>query len=246
MDALTIAAASGMRSRIESLDMLANNMANTSAPGFKADREFYGLYQSMEAASSPEGTDPSTLPVIERQWTDFSQGSLASTGNPLDLALAGKGFFSVDSPSGRLFTRDGSLRLSPDGYLETQEGFRLRDQDGKPIQLDTSRPIEIGTDGVVRQDSVEIAHLDIVDIKDPGTLAKKGQNYFQLFSADVPTVASQAEVQQGSLESTNFQPAESAVRLVNVMRQFESLQKAMTIGSDMNRRVIEDVARVGQ
>lgn len=245
MDALTIAAASGMRARIESLDMLANNMANASAPGFKADREFYGLYQSAEAANSPEGSDPSTLPVMERQWTDFSQGSLASTGNPLDLALAGKGFFAVDSPSGRLFTRDGSLRLSPDGHLETQAGYKLRDQNGKPIQLDSSRPVDIGTDGVVRQDGIEIARLDIVDVKDPQTLAKKGQNYYQLLSADVPTRTAQAEVQQGRLESANFQTAESAVRLVNVMRQFESLQKAMTIGSDMNRRVIEEVAKVG-
>src|ERR1700739_1081221 len=102
MDPLTSAAASGMRARIESLDMLANNIANSSAPGFKADREFYNIYQSAEAAESPEGTTPSVLPVIERQWTDFTQGSLTPTGNPLDVALAGEGFFVASSPSGRL------------------------------------------------------------------------------------------------------------------------------------------------
>src|ERR1700719_1069785 len=87
MDPLISAAASGIRARLESLDMLANNIANSSAPGFKADREFYGLYLSAEAADSPIGTSPTTLPVIERQWTDFAQGSLMPTGNPLDLAL---------------------------------------------------------------------------------------------------------------------------------------------------------------
>ena len=236
-----------MRSRIESLDMLANNIANASSPGFKADREFYGLYVSAEAAASNDGNDKTTLPVIERQWTDFSQGSLASTGNPLDLALAGKGFFAVNSPAGPLYTRDGGFKLSKDGFLETQDGFRLRNQqDGKPIQVDTSRPVDIATDGVVRQDGAELAHIDIVDIKDPGALAKKGRNYFELLSSDVPTPAKEAEVQQGHIESANFQTAESAVRLVNVMRQFESLQKAMNIGSDMNKRLLEDVARVGQ
>src|SRR5205085_11890958 len=99
---------------------------------------------------------------------------------------------------------------------------------------------------VLRQDGVEVAHLDIIDVKDPQMLAKRGQNYYQLLSTEVPTPAAQVEVQQGRLESANFQTAESAVRLVNVMRQFESLQKAMNIGSDMNRRAIEEVARVGQ
>ena len=235
-----------MRSRIESLDLLANNIANSSAPGFKADREFYGLYVSAEAAGSNDGNDKTTMPVIERQWTDFSQGSLASTGNSLDLALTGKGFFAVNSPSGPLYTRDGGFKLSKDGFLETQDGFRLRNQEGKPIQVDSSKSVEIATDGIVRQDGVELAHIDIVDIKDPSTLAKKGRNYFELLSSDVPTPAAQVEVQQGRIENANFQTAESAVRLVNVMRQFESLQKAMNIGADMNKHVLEDVARVGQ
>ncbi|HET9319988.1 MAG TPA: flagellar hook-basal body complex protein, partial [Bryobacteraceae bacterium] len=91
MDALSIAAASGLRSRMETLDMLANNLANSTTGGFKLDREFYSLYVSSEAqASSP---DPTTVPVIEKQWTDFSQGLLVNTGNNLDVALSGKGFF---------------------------------------------------------------------------------------------------------------------------------------------------------
>ena len=89
MDTLTISAASGMRARMESLDMLANNMANADTNGYKTDREFYNLYVSPEAEAA-EGS-PATLPVIERPWTDFSQGSLRPTGSPLDLALTGKG-----------------------------------------------------------------------------------------------------------------------------------------------------------
>src|ERR1700692_258268 len=117
MDPLTRAAASGIRAGLESLDMLANNIANSSSPGFKADREFYAVYLSAEAADSPGGTNPTTLPVVERQWTDFSQGSLMPTGNPLDLALNGQGFFVVQSANGPVFTRDGSFRLSQPGEL---------------------------------------------------------------------------------------------------------------------------------
>ena len=94
MDPLTSAAASGLQARMDSLDLLANNLSNTSASGYKADREFYSTYLAPEAINSP---DPAVgdSPVVGRQWTDFSQGSLTNTGNPTDLALAGPGFFSV-------------------------------------------------------------------------------------------------------------------------------------------------------
>src|SRR3982075_1318804 len=120
MDQLTATAASGMRSRIESLDLLANNISNISTAGFKSDREFYRLYASADAETQ------STLPNIERSWIAFSQGIVKDTGNPLDVALAGRGFLTADSPTGPLYTRNGSLRLSPAGVLETMDGYPLR------------------------------------------------------------------------------------------------------------------------
>src|SRR5260370_19921922 len=98
MDPLTISAASGMRARLESLDMLANNIANSSAPGFKADREFFGLYLSQEAAESPAGTNPPVLAVIERHWTDFALGSMTPTGSELVSALDVKRLLVSSSP----------------------------------------------------------------------------------------------------------------------------------------------------
>ena len=245
MDPLTSAAASGIRARIESLDMLANNIANSSAPGFKADREFYSLYLSAEAAESPSGTTPETLPVVQREWTDFRQGTLTPTSNPLDLALDGQGFFAADSPSGRIYTRNGSLRLSSTGRLETMDGYAIQGQDGKPIQLDSSRPVEISPEGGVRQDGVEVARIAVVDFKDSSALSKRGNSYFQVDRASLsPLPATQTRIRQGQLEAANSQPAEAAVRLVSVMRQFESLQKALNIATDMNRRAVEEVAKV--
>src|ERR1700687_33361 len=180
MDSLTTAVASGMRSRMESPDLLANNIANASAPGFKADREFFGLYLSQEAAESPAGTNPPVLPVIERNWTDFAQGSMTPTGSPLDLALNGKRFFVANSPSGPVFTRDGSLRFSKDGQLETLDGYSIQGTDGKPIVLDSSKPVEIGPDGMVRQGGQDAGQIAIVDFQDPTALAKRGNNYFRL------------------------------------------------------------------
>jgi flagellar basal-body rod protein FlgF len=243
MDSLTMAAASGMRSRLESLDMLANNLANTSAPGFKADREFYNLYVSDDAAGG-SGQTAVTAPVIEKRWTDFSQGSLTPTSNPLDLAITGQGFFAVTSPAGTLFTRDGSFRLSPQGQLQTQEGYAVRDPLGNPIVLDPAKSTDISTDGTLLQDGVEVGKVNLVDFSNPQSLTKQGQNYFFADNGITPIAASLAEVQQGKLENANFQPAESAVRLITVMRQFESLQKAMSIATDMNKKAVEEVAKV--
>src|SRR3954468_11041188 len=100
MDPLTGIAASGLRARMESLELLANNVANAATGGDKADREFYGLYKSTDADSD------ATMPVIERPWIDQSQGLVHGTGNPLDLALSGRGFFSVEGPRGPLYTRN--------------------------------------------------------------------------------------------------------------------------------------------
>ena len=94
---------------MESLDMLANNIANTDTGGYKTDREFYSLYTSAEAT----GDDPATLPVIEKNYTDYSQGSMRPTSSPLDFGIQGKGFFAVDSPSGVAYTRNGSFHLTP-------------------------------------------------------------------------------------------------------------------------------------
>jgi len=245
MDPLTSAAASGIRSRIESLDMLANNMANASTPGFKADREFYTLYQSAEAADSPAGTTPPVLPVIQRQWTDFAQGSVTPTGNALDVALNGKGFLVAQSPGGTVYTRSGSLRISPRGVLETMDGYAVEGQNGTTIPLDSSKAVDISRDGTVRQDGQDVSQLAVVELADPQSLSKRGSNYFWIdSSATQPAPAAQTEVLQGQLEGANSQPAESAVRLVNIMRQFETLQKAMAIGAEMNKRAIEEVAKV--
>jgi len=246
MDPLTISAASGLRARMESLEMLANNLANAGTSGYKIDREFYSLYFAPEALDAGGAADPGTLPVIERHWTDFSQGTLRPTGNPLDLSIAGRGFFSVTGPAGRLYTRNGNFGLSATGVLETAEGFPVRIVGGGPLQTQSSSPFEVSADGTVQQDGQTLGQLEIVDFSDPGVLIKQGSSYFRPADPSLqPGTAAGFELHQGKLEGSNVASAEAAVRLVGVMRQFEMLQKAVQLGAEMNRRAIEEVARVG-
>lgn len=224
--------------------MLANNIANSSSSGFKADREFYSLYAAPEATSA--ASDPAQLPVIERHWTDFSQGALRMTGNPLDLALNGDGFFAASSPSGAVYTRNGVFHLSPGGELQTQDGYPVLGQDGKSIKLDRSKDVEFGPDGTVRQQGQVVSQLALVQFQDLTKLNKAGHAYFQSSDPDVkPGNAARIKVEQGAAEDANATPAEAAVRLVSVMRQFEMLQKALTLGVEMNRQAFAEVAKVG-
>ena len=241
MDPHTVSAAAGMRSRMESLDMLANNIANASTSGYKVDREFYSLYTAPEAAGVISG--PDTLPVVQQPWTDFSQGELRSTGNPLDLALTGKGFFAVNGAGGPLYTRDGSFRISTAGQMVTAEGYAVRGVDGNPIELSGTGPFEISPDGTVTQDGQTAGQIAVVDFANPALLNKQGHNYFRPADGNV-VAATEYQVQQGRLESSNASSAEGAVRLVSVMRQFEMLQKAAALGSEMNRKAVDEVARV--
>jgi len=240
MDPLTALAASGLRSRMESLDLLANNLANSSSPGFKSDREFYGVYRAMEA-----GDSDTSMPTLDRHWTDFSQGALEPTNSPLDVALSGKGFFAVQGPSGPLYTRNGNFRLSPAGQLVTAEGYPVRGTGGTTLTLGSGRTAEISADGTVQQDGTIIGQLEIVDFTSTAGLGKQGKAYFRNLDPQMNPAAAGATVVQGKLEASNVGSAESAVGLVHVMRQFEILQKAVSMGGEMNRRAIEEVARVG-
>ncbi|MFN7993819.1 MAG: flagellar hook basal-body protein [Bryobacteraceae bacterium] len=240
MDPLTISAASGLRAKMESLEMLANNLANAATDGYKVDREGYSLY------SSSAGDDAFNLPTIERPWTDFSQGTLRSTGNPLHMALAGNGLFAVNGPSGPLYTRNGNFRLNTKGELVTGEGYPVRLTGGGTMQLQSKSPLDVATDGTVRQDGQSLGQIELVSFPKTDGLVKEGSSYFrQADTTAKPVPATGTEVQQGKLESSNAGTPEGAVRLIQVMRQFEMLQRAVTLGNEMGRKTIEEVAKVG-
>lgn len=214
--------------------MLANNIANTGTTGFKADREFYNVYQRQ-------------LPLIENRWTDFSQGSLVPTGNSLDLALTGPGFFALNGSTGVVYTRNGSFRISKTNQLESADGYTLRNvlDQGKPITVDPLQGLAIDKEGNVSQAGQQLGRIQVDRIATAAdAIAKLGNNYFALNPGTGPTPASSTEIVQGQLEQSNVSAADSTMRLVNVMRQFEMMQRALNIGSQMNKEAIQDVARV--
>jgi flagellar basal body rod protein FlgG len=246
MDNLSIAATSGLQSRMVSLDMLANNLANSGTGGFKSDREYYGLYASDESQNSVDGGTGTTLPTVEKQWTDFSPGTLEATSSPLDVALTGKGFFSLTGPTKTLYTRNGSLRILPSGDLGSADGYPIQSPGGGTIHVLPGKTITIMPDGTVEQDGASVGQIGVVNFPSTDSLRKVGNTNFEnTDSKVVPQPMANPGIQQGKIEGSNVQVADAAMRLVGIMRQSEMLQKAIGVSSDMDSKSIQEVARVG-
>jgi len=244
MDGLMTAAASGMRARMESLDLLANNIANQATAGFKADREAYTLYSATDVVDPSLQGDPLESPLIQANWTDFSPGTLQATGDQTHLALDGPGYFRVRGPASELLTRSGAFRINSDSTLVTADGYAVLSAEGQPIQLRPDVPFAISRDGAITQRGAAVGTIQIQEVSDTAALSKHHGTYFQLNRADAAQAATKTGVLQGHLEGANVAGPESSVRLIEVLRQFETLQKAIQISAEMGRRA-DEVARVG-
>ncbi len=247
MDALTSVAAAGMRARLEALDLVANNLANAATPGFKADWEVYSLYlgeDSRLAALSGAGFEQAVAPVLERHRTDPKQGVLVESSNPGDLALSGEGYLLLESPDGLLLTRAGRIRVAPDGRLVSPEGHEFVTVEPRRIRADPARPVVVDKDGQVWQDGAPLGRLRVVEANLDSAARREGL-YFLLDKSSAPSLKpARAELHQGKVEASNVSPAGAGVRLIQVLRQFEALQKAVQLGGEMSRRAVEDVAKV--
>jgi flagellar basal-body rod protein FlgF len=242
MDQISVLAAAGMQSRMQSLDLVANNIANSSTSGYKTDGEFYTLFASEAAGEDASGA--SSVPMIQRQWTDFAQGLLEPTNNPLDFGISGKGFFVVQGPTGPLYTRNGNFRFSTSGALVTSEGYPLLQENGQPFRANTAQPLEVSSDGDISQNGKSIGRINIAEFQNPKDLTKFGSNYFSNSTGQEPVDATGAQIYQGKIEASNVSASHGAVRIVGLSRQFEMMQKAILLSNDMGKKAIEEVAKV--
>jgi flagellar basal-body rod protein FlgF len=251
MDFITTVIAGGLRSRAESLDLAANNIANANTSAYKADREQYQVFV-------PEWVTPGTQeydswaksPELGKSHVNFTQGSLDRTGGPLDLALEGSGFFTVEKDGARFLTRTGSFQLESDGQIRNRDAFKLKllRLDGGPIdpafRLDPQQPVTVKRDGVVSQNGVDLARVSISEALDTQALTREDNSYFAFDTANVRDKRNGFTLQQGMLERSNYDPVSGSVQLINISRQFEMLQRALQLHSEMGRRVGEEIGKV--
>jgi flagellar basal-body rod protein FlgF len=214
---------SRLGAQLRSTQVLANNLANADTPGFRAERAVFAefLQPPRAAGKAAAPGDRGAAYAIDRAtWRDTAAGSIATTGNPFDLALKGDGFFAVETPRGERYTRAGRFALAGDGKLTDAEGNAVLDARGTPIVLGPNDTrIEVRGDGSVHSENGPVGQLRVVRFADPQKLKAEGA---RLFASDEPGVAAERPgVVQGAVEGSNVQPVVEITTLTAQMREFQ-------------------------
>ena len=250
MESGTYAAYTGLLARTQALDTAANNLANAGTTGFRAQRDYFRglLADSTDSYNASQvGEAVNGFGVLGGNHISLSQGQLQTTGNPLDIALDGSGFFAVQTSNGIRYTRDGSFRRSSTGVLETSGGNAVLDAQQRPITIPTgtARIAPDGTISVTTPDgSGVVGKLGMFDFADPSALTPEGISQYAAPSSAVPT-ATTATAVQGSLEGANEDAVHGTMQLILVQRQAEMMQKALSIfNTDFDKVAGEDLGRV--
>ena len=253
MDEALWIAKTGLEAQQTRMAVTSNNLANVNTTGFKRSRAVFEdlLYQNqgqVGAQSSEDTQLPSGLMVgtgvrVVATEKIFTQGNIVQTGNSLDMAIQGRGFFQILMPDGEFgYTRDGTFQMNADGDMVTSNGYRL--QPGITIPED-ALSITIGTDGIVsvlqpgNSAPTEVGNVELVDFVNPGGLQPVGQNLFKESvssgspQSGTPGLNGLGTLAQGSLETSNVNTVEELVNMIETQRAYEMNSKAIATAEQM-------------
>jgi len=223
-------------------DVLANNLANVDTPGYRRETTLVEAFPTQllmredKRQYTPIGT-LGTGVLVSSVHNSFMPGRTYTTGNPLDVALAGHGFFVIDTPGQRSYTRDGSFTMNVAGWLVTQDGFRVMGENG-PIYIGEGKEILIDSEGVVTVDGVVRDKLLIVEFLDRTGLVKQGGNRYIATEAAGQPFRYRSMVVQGSLEMANVNTVREMVNLIDAQRAYESSQRVIQAFDDTLGKLI--------
>jgi flagellar basal-body rod protein FlgF len=244
MDSGYYAACAGFAAQTQALDLVANNLANLGTAGYRAQQAtFRSLLTGSEAAAwNPLNAAVNNFGVLGGSRIDRASGSLVATGNPLDMAIAGAGFFVVRSGQGEVYTRNGSFHATPNGQLVTGQGDAVLGEQG-PITL-PSGAVAVSSDGTVSVDGAVVAKLRLAEFAPDTSLSALGNANYSA-PAGTALAAATSSVRQGMVEDSNVSPVEGVVQLISIQRNAEMMQRALTMfDSQFNQTAVQDLPRV--
>ncbi len=236
MDRSIFVALSGLSAGIERQNLTTNNLANINTPGFKKFRPIFTMVspraQVTRAFVSPEA------PVI-----DTTGGAMAKSNRPLDLAIEGKGFFSVKTPRGTRYTRQGNFKIDRAGRLATQSGYPVLGQGG-PVKLSRS-DVEIDGAGSITEGGVDIGRIKVVRFENNDKLVYEGGVYRADAGAKPVAVKGvDTKVVQGFVEGSNVSVVKEMVSMMENLRTYQTQVKLIQAIDGMTRKAIEEVGKV--
>jgi flagellar basal-body rod protein FlgF/flagellar basal-body rod protein FlgG len=249
MDSGYYAASAGLAAQMQALELVAHNLANLGTAGYRGEQ---ATFRSLLTGSGAVSTNALNIAindygVLGGSRLDMSPGSLVATGNPLDLGMGGRGFFTVRSGALTLYTRNGSFHLTPTRQLVTAEGDAVLAEQG-PISVPVTLPegkVAVSSDGTLSVDGAVVAKLRLAEFSPQTSLTAVGNS---LYSAPAGSAlpAADSTVHQAMLENSNVNAAMSVIQMMTVQRNAEMLQRALgAFDSQLNQTAAQDLPRVG-
>lgn len=244
-------AGSGMMLQLVRQDAVANNLANCNTAGYKKDTVVSSSFPGMLISRMGEKDTGVNAPYevigslvtgasMAGVFTDHTQGNVQRTDNSLDVAIFGAGYFTVNTPQGERFTRDGQMELNSENVLVNKQGNPYLDHNDQTITI--TGEFTIGKNGDIYVDHAYLTRLKVVDFAEVGTLRKEGNN---LMAAGAPyTLMDQPQLKQGFVESSNVNAVSEMVSLINITRAYESMQKMVQTEDEAMKTVITSVGSV--
>jgi flagellar basal-body rod protein FlgF/flagellar basal-body rod protein FlgG len=245
MDSGYYAAMTGLVARSQALDTAASNLANAQTPGYRAEREYFrSVLLGPDARDSQLGQTVNNYGLLGGDRLNLAQGALQATGNPLDLAIEGQGFFAVQTANGLRYTRDGSFHRSQNGALVTAANEPVLSSAGQPITVPPGE-VSVGADGVLSVAGGAVARVGVFTFSDATQLTAEGANRYIGPENVSPVLAKDSTVHQGAIEAANQDVLQGTMDLIMMQRQAEMMQKALTVfHTEFNKFATEDLPRL--
>ena len=241
MDNTLLVSLSQQLAAYRSMDVIANNIANINTSGYKRESMQFAEYVAQTQPAEGE-TGPQQISFVQDKGTvlDMTQGSMTHTGSPFDLAINGKGYFTVKTAAGNRYTRDGHFTLDGDGKVVTEQGDALQGDGGDITVTSDDGDIHIAQDGTITGARGQLGQIKLADFPNDSTLQKQGAS---LYSTDQsPTPVETPSITQGSLEDSNVQPVIEISHMMDVLRNYQTTASLMQTQEDLMRNAIDKLS----
>jgi len=235
-------ALSRLATQQRAMDIVAGNLANISSPGYRAERLVFADWLTDEPSGAvARGDRQIAFTQARATYRDRTAGTMTQTGNPLDLALVGEGFFNVQTPNGNRLTRAGRFTLRNDGTITDESDHPLLDVNGNPMRVSTADThLTIKADGTLSSENGTLGQIAVVAPNDPNRITAEGS---RLFRADVPTApVAKPKIVQGAVEDSNVQPISEVTRMISTERDFQFVTQYVQAEAQRKQNAINKLA----
>lgn len=228
----------------DQMDLIANNVANMSTPGYRAQNMVFTEYIDKPKGKNDElgKQDPLSFVLDYGQYQVTAEGPMQFTGNPTDVALSGPGYIGVKKPNSDeiFYTRAGNFQLNVNGELVTGQGDQVVDDGGSPIVIpEHSGQIKIAEDGTIGNADGAIAKIKVTEFDNTQDLEARGDGLYAATKKDPGHEAEKTRVMQGMLEGSNVKPVLEMTRMIDVLRSYQRTQRLLQSEHDRQRTMIQ-------